>query len=124
MSTLLSKDEVLKAFALLGKLAQREGFSVELFVVGGVVVMLGHPYAEALREGMTHDVDVVFVRPNDSYQSRLRALIGDVGSQLSLPNGWLNDSAAKFVTRRSDGPLVFESQGIVVRRATDVRCWA
>lgn len=61
MKTLLSKDEVLAAFKLLGQRARREGLSVELFVVGGVAVIFGHPLAEEMRGGLTRDVYAVFV---------------------------------------------------------------
>jgi hypothetical protein len=92
-----------------------------LFVVGGAAIIFGHPTAEDMRGGLTHDVDAVFVQPKDAQLYKLRNLIGQIETELNLPKGWLNDSAAKFVTRRSDGPLIFQSQGIVVRRATDLQ---
>ena len=121
MKELLSKTEVVAAFTLLGERAHREGIHIELFIVGGVAVIFGHPVAEALREGLTHDIDAVFVRPDGAQLSRVRGLIGQIEQTLKLPAGWLNDSAAKFVTRRSDGPLIHESAGIMVRRATDLQ---
>jgi hypothetical protein len=92
-----------------------------VFVVGGVAIIFGHPTAEDMRGGLTHDVDAVFVQPKDAQLYKLRNLIDQIETELNLPKGWLNDSAAKFVTRRSDGPLIFQSQGIVVRRATDLQ---
>ena len=121
MKDLLSKDEILAAFGRLGERAQREGLTVELFIVGGAAVIFAHKIAEDMREGITRDVDAVFVQPQDSQLSKLRDLIGQVGAELNLPNGWLNDSAAKYVTRRSDGPLIFQHKGLIVRRATDLQ---
>ncbi|NJM41038.1 MAG: hypothetical protein HC853_09815 [Anaerolineae bacterium] len=124
MKSLLSKDEVITAFALLGQRAQREGLSVELFIIGGVAVIFGHQVAEELRGGLTHDVDAVFVQPTGIQLSKLRALIGQVEAELNLPKGWLNDSAAKFVTRRSDGPLHLSVAGHPRSPRHDLHCWA
>ena len=106
MKDLLSKEEILTAFERLGEKAQREGLTVELFIVGGAAVIFAHKIAEDMREGITRDVDAVFVQ---------------LGTELNLPNGWRNDSAAKYVTRRSDGPLIFQHKGLMVRRATDLQ---
>jgi|GEM_PF-4491490 len=87
MNDLLSKDEIIVAFKLLGQHAAREGMTVELFVVGGVAIIFGHPMAEEMRGGLTHDVDVVFVQPQDARLSKLRGIIGVIGTELNLPAG-------------------------------------
>ena len=49
MRDLLSKDEVIAAFTLLGQRAARETITVEVFVVGGFAIIFGHKIAKARR---------------------------------------------------------------------------
>ena len=121
MSELLSMEQARQAFTMLGELAEKERLEVELFLMGGAAILLGYPEVESERGGLTHDVDAVFVKPEDRQLSKLRGMIGAVQHALDLPAGWLNDSVVKFVRKRSDGEFVFQSKGILVRRATDLQ---
>ncbi len=121
MSELLSMDDARQAFKMLGELAAKERLEVELFLMGGAAILLGHPEIEQERGGLTHDVDAVFVKPDDPQLSKLRGLIGEVQQALGLPAGWLNDSVLKFVRKRSDGQVIYQAKGILVRCATDLQ---
>jgi hypothetical protein len=50
---LLSEEEITRAFARLGELAQKQGTEIDLVVVGGAAMVLAYKARAA-----THDVDV------------------------------------------------------------------
>ena len=118
---MLTKSHIEQGFKLLGELADRDRLFIELFVVGGMAIVFGYKGALEKRNGVTEDVDVIFVQPADNAQYLVRRLVYEVGDRLGLSPSWLNDSVSKFVQQRSDGPVIFEGRGILVRRATTLQ---
>ncbi len=90
MKDKITKQEMIRAFKMLGELADREHLFVELFVLGGAAIMFAYPEAEEKRGGTTHDIDVVFVEPSDRHLSQVRQIIGRVQQDLGLAAGWMN----------------------------------
>ena len=50
--------------------------------------------------------------------SAIALALGTRNSTQELDAKWLNEAAARYVTRRSDGPVILQSRGITVRHAT------
>ena len=106
MST-LTRDEITQALGQVGLLAQVQGLTVELLVVGGSAMVLLYNARPA-----TRDVDVVILSPQAQI---VRNLAGQVSETQGLPADWLNDGAKGFVVGLSEGETVFSSPGIVVK---------
>lgn len=107
--TLLSQQEIAKALARLGELAQEQGHQIELLAVGGAVMVLAYN-----ARASTHDVDVFFLLPKEAQITRNLAY--QVALEMEWPEDWLNDGAKGFLVGISQGPVIFSAPGIVVRR--------
>lgn len=108
---MLTVDQIRLALIRLGELAHRERIDLEVFLVGGSALA----WAFGTRNS-TQDVDAVIVNPED--KRKLYGLIQQVAEEQELDAKWLNESAARYVTRRSDGPVILQTRGITVRRAS------
>lgn len=60
----------------------------------------------------TYDIDSVFLEPADS--SHIRRLVAGVGSNLGLPDGWLNDAAKAYVRPPVQETVILRAPGIEV----------
>jgi hypothetical protein len=102
----LSKQEIIHSLERLGQLAEKQGMSIELLVVGGAAMLL--LYDARLS---TRDVDVVILAPE---ASTVRALAKQVAQESSLPDDWLNDGAKGYLVGISRGSVLFAAPGIIV----------
>jgi hypothetical protein len=83
----LTRDEIIKVLAELGKRLARQGIQGEMYLVGGAAMALAY---DAVR--VTRDVDAVFIPKNEVYRAS-RAMAEDFG----LPETWLNDAVKGFL---------------------------
>src|SRR4051794_40265490 len=96
----LSKQDVIAALTRLGELAQKQGETIELVLLGGSVMVLLFDARQS-----TRDVDVVILAPTDS--QRVRDMAKSVASERGWPDDWLNDAVKGFMVGLSQGPVVF-----------------
>jgi hypothetical protein len=106
---LLARADIERAFAALAdELGDAE--RSELFLVGGGALALAH---DARRT--TRDVDALILGAN---AGRVLAAARAIAPRLGLPERWLNDEVKRFVLHATDGPIVFQRKGLVVRAAS------
>ena len=108
MAIILTRQEIVSALTKLGALAQEQGHTVELLIVGGAAMVLLYNARPA-----TRDVDVMILAPPQA--NLVRVLAGQVAIKHGLPDDWLNDGAKGFLVGVSEGETVFSAPGIVVR---------
>ena len=108
MAIILTRQEIVSALTELGALAQEQGYTVELLVVGGAAMVLLYNARPA-----TQDVDVMILAPPQA--NLVRNLAKRVAVDQELPDGWLNDDAKGFLVGLSEGETVFSAPGIVVK---------
>jgi hypothetical protein len=84
----LSKPTILSALSLLNHGLAQEGIIGELCLFGGAAMMLAFDARES-----TRDIDGIFV-PKQKFAS----LVSVVGTELGLPENWLNDGVKGFVS--------------------------
>ncbi len=106
----LTRAEILDALTRMGELAAAEKAQLDLFVVGGAAITLHFGARDA-----TKDVDVVVRAPDTATVRRLAAA---VATEMEWPEDWLNDAAKGFVGIPSEGPVLLQANGIVVRMVT------
>jgi len=106
---LLTKEKAIDALTRLGAIAHAHGESIELLLVGGEIMAL-----EFAARPSTRDLDVLVLKPADA--SAWRGWASIVGKERGWPEDWLNDGVKGFMIGISFGPVVFSSQGILVRR--------
>lgn len=105
---ILTKQEITRALERLGKLAQGQGQSIELLLMGGAAMVLMYDARPS-----TRDVDVLILSPQQA--SIVRKLAGQVAQEYNLPQDWLNDGAKGYLVGISQGTLVFSAPGIIVK---------
>jgi len=108
---------LLTALRRLGELAFARGERVELFAVGGAVMMLRHEARAA-----TKDLDAVILAPEPA--SGVRRLAQQVAAEQALPEDWLNDGAKGFIGAHVSGEVLFEAPGITLYGAPPVQLLA
>src|SRR4051812_19355803 len=96
---LLHRKDLLDALTRLGQLAQAEGQSIELLLLGGSVMAIAFEARES-----TRDLDVVILAPDPS---RVRAMAAVVAQERGWPPDWLNDAAKGFVVGDVRAAVVF-----------------
>jgi predicted nucleotidyltransferase len=108
MALMLDQVQIEEAFRALGEEALAGGHHVELFVVGGAVMVW--KFRSRLS---TKDVDAVILGPAPA--SLVRTMIERVAVRLGWPTDWLNDGAKGYVGSDIEGELLFAAPGITVR---------
>jgi len=106
---LLNKHDVIDGLTQLGKLAEMEGLTLDLLLVGGGVMVLDLSAREA-----THDLDAIVLFSTDS--ATVRRLAAQLASTNGWPNDWLNDAAKGFIVGPTTPSIIFEAPGIHVYR--------
>jgi hypothetical protein len=106
---LLSRQDIIGALTRLGQLAAADGCTLRLVLVGGAAMVLGYDARES-----TQDVDAMFLPPPEA--GVVRAWSAIIARENGWPEDWLNDAAKAYLTTLSDGPVLFEAQGIVARQ--------
>jgi len=104
----MTQAQIEEALVALGEEAQAGGHHVELFAVGGAVMVLKFRARLA-----TKDVDAVILGP--APVSLVRTMAERVGARLGWPPDWLNDGAKGYVGMAVVGEVLFEAPGITVR---------
>ena len=107
--SLLSRDEIIGALQKLGVLAQEHKLSIELWVIGGAAMSLAFNARES-----THDVDALIVSPREA--RKVRELAKQVADEMGFEEDWLNDGAKGYFMGLSQGDVVLQSPGLVVKR--------
>lgn len=105
---MLTRDEIINALKRLGQLAQEQGQTIEVLIVGGAALMLGDLQTRL----STHDVDAVILAPNRVQW--VKELVHQVAIEQALVDNWLNDAAKGYLVGRSQPAILFEALGIVV----------
>jgi hypothetical protein len=101
----VQREEIVEALTALGaRLSERE-VEGEVYVVGGAAIAIAFDARRA-----TRDVDAVFEPKQAIY-----AAADEVGSELGLPPGWLNDGVKGFVAGPdADAATMLEVPGLRV----------
>ncbi len=108
---ILTKEEIVQALERLGELAQQQGDSIELVLVGGAAMVLMYNARPS-----TRDVDVLILTPPTTYI--VRRLAQQVAQEHNLPEDWLNDGAKGYLVGVSQGDTIFSAPGILVKSPT------
>jgi Nucleotidyltransferase of unknown function (DUF6036) len=88
----MRREEIVAALTALGARLSEQGIDGELYVVGGAAIAIAFDARRA-----TRDIDAVFEPKQEVY-----AAADQVGAELGLPPGWLNDGAKGFVAGADD----------------------
>ncbi len=107
----MTKTEIREAFARLDVRLRDRGLALSIDVAGGAVMALVYDGRES-----TRDVDAIRVHgcPSDVW----RALVAEVGRELSLPDDWLNSRASAFAMNCSQGPVLHAGDHLKVTAAS------
>lgn len=105
---ILTKQEITQALEQLGKLAQQQGQSIELLLMGGAAMVLMYNARPS-----TRDVDVLILSPPKA--QIVRELARQVAKENDLPEDWLNDGAKGYLVGVSQGTVIFSAPGILVK---------
>src|SRR5262245_1398446 len=89
---MLDRATILAALARLAELLRGEGIEGEICLLGGTVMVLAFDARPS-----TKDVDAIF-----EPASAIRRLSAVVGTELQLPEDWLNDAAKGFASARHE----------------------
>lgn len=103
----MNRAQIEEALRTLGEVAQADGHHVELFAVGGAVMVLKFNARSA-----TKDIDAVILGPAPA--SLVRAMAERVATRLGWPSDWLNDGAKGYVGADVQGEVLFEAPGVTV----------
>lgn len=88
----MQREQIVAALAALGARLGERGIDGEVYVVGGAAIAIAFDARRA-----TRDVDAVFEPKQEVY-----AAADEVGTELGLPPGWLNDGVKGFVAGPDD----------------------
>jgi hypothetical protein len=88
----MQREEIVAALTALGARLSARGIEGEVYVVGGAAIAIAFDARRA-----TRDVDAVFEPKQEVY-----AAADEVGVELGLPPGWLNDGVKGFVAGPDD----------------------
>ncbi len=108
---LLNRQDIIAAFTRLGQLASADGSTLRLVLVGGAAMVLGYDARQS-----TQDIGALYLPPPEAIVVRAWAKI--IAQENGWPEDWLNDGAKAYLMGVSEGPVLFEARGIVVRQTT------
>jgi hypothetical protein len=83
----MQRQEIIAALRALGARLAARGLEGEIYVVGGAAIAMAFDARRA-----TRDVAAVFEPKREIYEAA-----DEVGTELGLPAGWLNDGAKGFL---------------------------
>jgi len=104
-----TREQIVGGLTRLGQLAQGQGRTVELLLLGGGVMVLVFGTRQS-----TRDLDVAVVEPRNA--AEVRGLAKIVAEERGWPENWLSDAAKGYVVGHSDEATIFTAPGIKVRR--------
>jgi hypothetical protein len=105
---IFSRQEIITGLTRLGELAQAQGISIELTLLGGAVMVLAFHARES-----TRDVDAVILSPREA--RKVRELAKQVADEKNWDEDWLNDAAKGYLMGISEGQVLFTAPGIIAR---------
>lgn len=88
----MQREQIVTALTALGARLSERAIDGEVYVVGGAAIAIAFDARRA-----TRDVDAVFEPKQEIY-----AAADEVGAELGLPPGWLNDGVKGFVSGPDD----------------------
>jgi hypothetical protein len=101
----VQREEIVAALTALGARLSERGIEGEVYVVGGAAIAIAFDARRA-----TRDIDAVFEPKRAVY-----AAADEVGAELGLPPGWLNDGAKGFIAGPdAEASAVLETPGLRV----------
>lgn len=101
----MQREQIVAALSALGARLSERGIDGEVYVVGGAAIAIAFDARRATRH-----VDAVFEPKQEVY-----AAADEVGAELSLPPGWVNDGVKGFLAGADDGAAtVLEVPGLRV----------
>ena len=101
----MRREEIVAALTALGARLDERGIEGEVYLVGGAAIAIAFDARRA-----TRDVDAVFEPKREIYE-----VADEVGRELDLPPGWLNDGAKGFLTGPdAQAKAAFEVPGLRV----------
>jgi len=101
----MQREEIVAALTALGARLSERGIDGEVYVVGGAAIAMAFDARRA-----TRDIDAVFEPKQAIY-----AAADEVGAELGLPLGWLNDGVKGFFAGPDDeASTVLEVPGLRV----------
>ncbi len=106
---LLTRQDITDALERLGQLAVADGYTLQLIVVGGAAMVLGYNARQS-----TKDIDALVLPPPDAHV--VREWAGVIARDNGWQDDWLNDAAKGYLMGISNGPILLEAPGIVVRQ--------
>lgn len=92
----MQRDDIVRALTAVGARLSRSGITADLYVVGGAAIAMAYDERRS-----TRDVDAVFAPKVEVYRAATQ-----VGEELQLPEGWLNDGVKGFLL----GPDPFDTE--------------
>lgn len=101
----MQREQIAAALTALGARLDERGIEGEVYVVGGAAIAMAFDARRA-----TRDIDAVFEPKHEVY-----AAADEVGSELDLPPGWLNDGVKGFLSGPdAEATTVLEIPGLRV----------
>jgi hypothetical protein len=105
----MQREEIVTALRALGGRLQARGVEGEIYVVGGAAIAIAFDARRA-----TRDIDAVFEPKREIYEAA-----DEVGAEVGLPPGWLNDGAKGFISGADEHAMtVLEIPGLRVLAAS------
>lgn len=83
----MQRDDIVRALTAVGAELARSGITADVYVVGGAAIAMAYDERRS-----TRDVDAVFAPKAEVYRAAAQ-----VGEELQLPEGWLNDGVKGFL---------------------------
>jgi hypothetical protein len=103
----LSAKDIRTAFDALSSELAKTQEQAEFVVVGGAALVLLFGARQT-----TKDVEAYFVKPEAAL---VRNAASRVAGSLDLPDDWLNDGAKAYIVQITAGPILYESESLLVR---------
>jgi predicted nucleotidyltransferase len=102
-----TREQIEQGLTELGELAQKNNINIHLVVVGGAAMVLAFQARNS-----TRDIDVFIQSPKEA--KVVRKFVSQIAEEHGWQEDWLNDGAKGYLVGISEGPLLFQSNGIQV----------